>query len=74
MTNKFQVGDLVQLKSGGPGMTVRHVPGKQSANYGHEKDQYLCEWFKGATRDKGNFEEHVLQAFTPPSSTKAPNS
>jgi uncharacterized protein YodC (DUF2158 family) len=65
MAIKFQKGDLVQLKSGGPSMTVRFTP-DDDADYPHEDGQYLCEWFKGASRDKGNFEEHVLQSFVAP--------
>ena len=42
MADKFKIGDVVRLKSGGPNMTV--------ANYdvyafeGSEK-KYLCKWF-----------------------------
>lgn len=66
MANAFKNGDLVQLKSGGPPMTVRHSPASQKGEYQHKIDEYFCEWFKGATRDQGNFHEHVLQAYVAP--------
>lgn len=65
MANAFKIGEQVQLKSGGPPMTIRHAPGEKG-EYHHQPDQYFCEWFKGATRDNGNFHEHVLQSYQPP--------
>jgi uncharacterized protein YodC (DUF2158 family) len=42
MTKKFKAGDIVQLKSGGPKMTVRFY----DQNFGgSESDDVLCEWF-----------------------------
>jgi uncharacterized protein YodC (DUF2158 family) len=35
---KFAVGDVVQLKSGGPAMTV-------SSDGGQSSDRIFCEWF-----------------------------
>jgi uncharacterized protein YodC (DUF2158 family) len=34
---EFKTGDLVQLKSGGPAMTVRSSD--------KSKDEYACDWF-----------------------------
>jgi uncharacterized protein YodC (DUF2158 family) len=61
----FKVGDVVQLKSGGPPMTVDGLPG-QKLNYQQGPTEYWCTWFKGATRDEGGFGEHLLQAYIPP--------
>jgi uncharacterized protein YodC (DUF2158 family) len=47
---KFKVGDTVQLKSGGPAMTVAEVAG------GH----YWTSWFAGAKLEKGRFPEDAL--------------
>ena len=66
MTNAFNNGDLVQLRAGGPPMVVRHAPAEKKGEYHHKEDEYYCEWFKGATRDQGNFQEHVLQAYVAP--------
>ena len=63
MANQFKKGDVVVMKSGGPPMTVDKVPGEKHP-YGVQYD-YLCEWFKGATSQDGNFGEHLLEAFVP---------
>ena len=47
MENKFKIGDLVQLKSGGPIMTVTSSPQKE------EKFHY-CSWFN-STGEESNF-------------------
>jgi uncharacterized protein YodC (DUF2158 family) len=45
----FKVGDQVQLKSGGPVMTVRHTA---SYSTGVLVD---CQWFSGAKLNDGRF-------------------
>ena len=62
----FSYGDLVQLKSGGPPMTVEGIPGVK-ANYSQQPNDYWCTWFKGATRDSDGFPEHVLKSYVAPS-------
>tara|TARA_B100000378_G_scaffold277665_1_gene278580 strand:- start:1811 stop:2011 length:201 start_codon:yes stop_codon:yes gene_type:complete len=64
MAAKFKKGDIVVMKSGGPPMTVDSVPGEQH-DYGVYQE-YHCEWFKGATKQKGAFGEHLLEAYVPP--------
>lgn len=69
MPNKFKKGDVVQLISGGPAMTVDAVPGdpqfKQNPK-SKPRDDYRVEWFKGATAAHGDYAEHLLQVFVPP--------
>ena len=51
----FTQGDVVQLKSGGPKMTVdavRDQPGQLQA---------MCTWFNGAIRMSDLFELHSLR-------------
>lgn len=59
MAGKFKLGDTVQLKSGGPSMTISSVseqdPGK-----------YYCIWFKGASRETSNFPEETLKHYESP--------
>jgi len=51
--SKFNVGDIVQLKSGGPKMTVDSVdvsgPGLWAA------------WFAGAKHERAHFNENTLE-------------
>ena len=70
MVNMFNRGDVVQLKSGGPAMTIDAVPGEASSKYDfEERTTYRCEWFKGATPANGNYAEHLLQVFVAPEKT-----
>jgi uncharacterized protein YodC (DUF2158 family) len=62
MALAFKKGDLVMLKSGGPPMTVDKLPGE----VGYHPDDYHCEWFKGATAQRGTFGEHVLEKYVKP--------
>lgn len=67
MANKFKAGDVVQLISGGPAMTVDQVPGDERRSYpNNERDDYRVEWFKGATPAHGEYAEHLLKAFVAP--------
>ncbi|WP_414561208.1 YodC family protein [Ralstonia wenshanensis] len=55
MATQFKVGDIVQLKSGGPIMTVRSLP-----TAGH--NAYSCQWFAGKKLESGSFPLESLQA------------
>ena len=57
MADNFNVGDIVQLKSGGPKMTVNNVIG----------DTVFCAWFSGA---KNNMASFNLNAITPATEEK----
>jgi uncharacterized protein YodC (DUF2158 family) len=56
MAQSFKVGDIVQLKSGGPKMTVDEirVPFNQS-----EPDIH-CVWFAGSKRERAAFSPDTL--------------
>ncbi|QHI88697.1 YodC family protein [Klebsiella sp. MPUS7] len=52
MSRKFEDGAVVQLKSGGPLMTV--------SSFNEEYKTYHCEWFAGNDLQSANFYEHQL--------------
>lgn len=54
----FEIGDLVQVKSGGPAMTVEG----QSRMTG----EYQCVWFNGAIKQQSSFSKSVLKVWEPP--------
>lgn len=58
MSKAFKGGDLVQLKSGGPPMTVEQ--------WSERHDKFQCVWFKGASRESGYFIENTLQTYVAP--------
>lgn len=66
MAKNFSPGDIVQLKSGGPAMTVASVTGDDgySDNIG-----YRCEWFKGASKENARFIEDTLKEYVSPTTT-----
>lgn len=43
--HEFKVGDVVQLKSGGPKMTIMQV---------YDEEMCQCTWFDGPSQLKGN--------------------
>ena len=59
----WKVGDLVQLKSGGPTMTVVEVAPK---GYVH------ATWFAGAKKESGGFPPEALQVPPEKPGPKAP--
>lgn len=50
MDKGFKPGDKVQLKSGGPTMTVDKL-----ITQGFESDKYRCQWFSGSNLKQGYF-------------------
>ncbi|MEC3860439.1 DUF2158 domain-containing protein [Mesobacterium sp. TK19101] len=63
MASKFSPGDIVQLKSGGPAMTVSKV------NDSMGSQTYTCEWFKGASNERAVFQEDTLKEYVAPSTS-----
>lgn len=59
MAAKFKPGDIVQLKSGGPSMTVA-----EESKY--DRGEYICIWFKGASKEKGSFVADILKPYEAP--------
>ncbi len=57
---EFKLGDLVQLKSGGPKMTV-------NSKY---DDTYYCVWFSGTKNNKAQFSFDALQPYVDPEPKK----
>jgi uncharacterized protein YodC (DUF2158 family) len=56
--NDFQVGNIVQLKSGGPKMTVSALgnPGDVIHTGGlAAKGRVMCQWFAGSKLEQGFF-------------------
>ena len=70
----LKIGDVVQLKSGGPKMTVQRIIGSDNNNIGLKAgDEFLklrgfkdgdviCHWFEGSSLRDGTFKiESLLQ-------------
>jgi len=65
---EFNIGDVVQLKSGGPEMTVQDILGTtttktQTFAYttaGHSNGELICKWFAGSKLETGLFKQETL--------------
>jgi uncharacterized protein YodC (DUF2158 family) len=65
---EFKIGDVVQLKSGGPEMTVENIVGvttskDQSFMYktaGHSDGELICKWFSGSKLETGMFKPETV--------------
>lgn len=55
-THGFKVGDAVQLKSGGPKMTIKSVLPSTSS-----EETICCQWFAGSKLQEGWFTPASLQ-------------
>jgi uncharacterized protein YodC (DUF2158 family) len=51
---KFNVGDTVKLKSGGPDMSVKSIPDAPHTTY-------VCQWFAGKKLEQGAFPADSLE-------------
>lgn len=59
MASKFEKGDVVLLKSGGPAMTVSRI------NDGSDDPTYECTWFDNDTLRREEFDEDLLKKYEP---------
>ncbi len=55
MPTKYEVGDIVQLKSGGPQMTVKKITDKFM-----DDEPINCQWFSGSKLQDGWFNAESL--------------
>lgn len=55
MANTFEDGTVVQLKSGGPLMTVE--------GYNRDTDRFICEWFVDGKKYRELFKGTSLEAY-----------
>ena len=69
MLAKFDAGDVVMLKSGGPYMTVSAVA--MSGSVGAAEGDLSCHWFDGPVLYKGIFHPSSVKAVDEP--VAAPN-
>lgn len=58
MANELKEGAVVQLKSGGPNMTI--------GKFSNTKQQYVCNWFAGDELKGGFFSASVLKLVDEP--------
>lgn len=56
----FKMGDTVQLKSGGPIMTIAEISSIAEGGF----DVY-CYWFVGPKREQGTFPSEAVKAAKP---------
>ena len=64
ITAKFQVGDVVRLKSGGPKMTValnRTRPNMQNPIEGVFTGIIKCSWFEQGVLKEAEFNQDMLE-------------
>lgn len=58
MAEELKEGDVVQLKSGGPRMTIAGI---DVYGMGSTKKKANCVWFEGAKKLESLFELHSLE-------------
>lgn len=68
----FKIGDVVQLKSGGPQMKVQRIIGADDTNFmiktadeflktqGFTDGDVICQWFNGNKLESGTFKSDSL--------------
>ena len=55
---EFEIGDTVQLKSGGPIMTIADI-----RDYSGSRDGAFCEWFDGKEKKSAMFALRTLTKY-----------
>lgn len=70
---RFNIGDIVQLKSGGPQMTVQRIIGTSDSNFmiraadeflktqGFLEGDVVCQWFNDNKLESGTFKQDSLK-------------
>lgn len=48
---RYKIGDIVRLKSGGPRMTVNQI---------YDSGNVYCQWFAGNKLNSGGFEPNTI--------------
>jgi uncharacterized protein YodC (DUF2158 family) len=61
---RFKIGEVVTLKSGGPDMTIQELYDSGQQPGGVRK--YRCHWFAGQKLEGGVFSEDSLETPKPP--------
>ncbi|MFE8048129.1 YodC family protein [Brenneria goodwinii] len=65
MTAKYNIGTQVQLKSGGPIMTIQEAIQGWTTDKGHFWNKsYKCQWFAGKKLESGVFPHDSLEIAT----------
>ena len=59
---KFKIGDTVQLKSGGPEMTVKNYKALFSLKESNKESdtEVVCQWMEKNKLQQGTFHEDML--------------
>jgi len=65
MEEKFKIGDIVQLKSGGPKMTVHELGRSMRVQNvgGNYNGKVKCGWFNGSETNWETFHQDALEIF-----------
>ena len=58
LAQKYKTGDIVQLKSGGPKMTVARYNNPSAID---TSPNVWCDWFAGSKHEKACFPEDSIQ-------------
>jgi len=61
MKKPFTTGEQVQLKSGGPVMTVAGIHQNPLSPYDQTVGHVICQWFSGKKIETGKFPAESLQ-------------
>jgi len=60
MEKKYNLGDKVTLKSGGPTMTVNEYHEKKSVTMMEFSGYLVCKWFVGSAEHESLFHQDAL--------------